>query len=169
MAQEQLAKLQADLKAIQAQQVGQQAQADARQMVLGELRLSVTRIQEASKKTPANPAGPVAAQLAATYITHVEKEAREHAQAAAATAAKVAPAQKMITDLQAQVASRTQAAAALPKRVEALQAAIKAINMRLPAETAANQEAQNLLKHANDSLARAKSFQVSATVPPSNP
>lgn len=169
MATEQLAKLQADLKAIQAQQVGQQAQADARQMVLAELRLSLTRIQEASRKTPANPAGPVATQLATTYITHVEKEAREHAQAAAATAAKVAPAQKMITDLQAQVASRAQTAAALPKRVEALQAAIKAINMRLPAETAANQDAQNQLKNANDSLARAKSFQVSAVAPPSKP
>jgi hypothetical protein len=67
------------------------------------------------------------------------------------------------------MAQRTQAMAALPKRIDALQASIKAINARLPAETAANQQAQTLLKQATESLGRAKAFQVSATVTPAKP
>lgn len=169
MAQEQVNKALADIKALQAQQAAQQSQADARQMVLADLRQSLARYQEAARKTPANPAAAAAAQLATSYITHVEKEAREHAATASAMAAKVPPVQKVVAETQAQITQRAQAMAAIPKRIEALQASIKAINTRLPAETAANQQAQTLLKQATESLGRAKSFQVSATVTPAKP
>lgn len=168
-AQEQMNKAQAEIKALQSQQAAQQAQADARQLVLADLRQSLARYQEAARKTPANPAATTAAQLATSYITHVDKEAKEHAAAAAATAAKLAPVQKAVVDTQAQMTQRTQAMGALPKRIEALQASIKAINARLPAEAAANQQAQSSLKQATESLGRAKAFQVSATVAPAKP
>lgn len=169
-AQDRVTKAQGEIRALQAQQAIHQVQSDSRQLVLADMRQALARYQEAARKTPPNPAAPLAAQLATTYITHVEKEAREHASSAAATGAKVAPLMKVLAENQAQMAQGSQVLGGIPKRIEALQAAIKAINARLPAEAAANQQAQAALKQATESLARARSFQASAApVPPAKP
>jgi hypothetical protein len=161
--QDLVAKANADATQLNGQLLAQQAQVASRDLVLRELGQSLLRFQDAAKKTPADAGLAQAVQLTNVYIAHIGKERQAHAASVAETTAKVPAAQKAMTDAQARGAQMTQAMAALPKRVEGLQANIKALTARLPAEAAANQLAQALLKQAIDSLTKAKSFQVSAS------
>jgi len=161
--QDLVAKSKADADMLAAQLSAQQSQVASRDLVLREMSQSLLKFQDAAKKAPADAGLAQAVQLTNVYIGHISKERQAHAATVAETTAKVPVAQKAMTDAQARGTQMTQAMAALPKRVEALQANIKALTARLPAEAAANQQAQALLKQAIDSLARAKSFQVSAS------
>jgi len=162
-AQDLMAKSKADADILLAQLSAQQSQVASRDLVMREMSQSLLKFQDSAKKAPADAGLAQAAQLTNVYIANISKERQAHAATVAETTAKVPVAQKAMTDAQVRGTQMTQAMAALPKRVEALQANIKALTARLPAEAAANQQAQALLKQAIDSLTRAKSFQVSAS------